>query len=184
MLFRSLELSKIAELKSQDDERTTLSNAIFEIYNDEKVKIATLTCGDEGDIKGYAKYTSLAAGKYYIKEYKAPDGYNKLNEEIELTIESAMENDTIKWNVSIKKTPEVNKLVHLTNEKTEENPDYNGTKVVEKDGVSYRSIFIEIENTSGATLPVTGGIGTIIFTIVGLSIMIIAVICLKSNKRK
>lgn len=179
-----LELSKIAELKSQDDERTTLSNAIFEIYNDEKVKIATLTCGDEGDIKGYAKYTSLAAGKYYIKEYKAPDGYNKLNEEIELTIESAMENDTIKWNVSIKKTPEVNKLVHLTNEKTEENPDYNGTKVVEKDGVSYRSIFIEIENTSGATLPVTGGIGTIIFTIVGLSIMIIAVICLKSNKRK
>lgn len=181
-----LELSKIAELKSQEDKKISLPNAIFELYKkdneNKEITIAELTCGSEEATKGYAKYTSLGAGTYYIREKKAPDGYNKLKEDIKLVIESTLDNGTIKWNVTLEKTPEVSKLVHLYNEKTDENTDLDGTKLSEDK--TYRSIFIEVENTSGAQLPITGGIGTVIFTIAGLSIMTIAVICLKSNKRK
>lgn len=181
-----LELSKIAELKSQEDKKISLPNAIFELYKkdneNKEITIAELTCGSEEATKGYAKYTSLGAGTYYIREKKAPDGYNKLKEDIKLIIESTLDNGTIKWNVTLEKTPEVSKLVHLYNEKTDENTDLDGTKLSEDK--TYRSIFIEVENTSGAQLPITGGIGTVIFTIAGLSIMAIAVICLKSNKRK
>lgn len=181
-----LELSKIAELKSQEDEKVSLPNATFELYKeDKKTKIAELTCSSEETAKGYAKYTSLSAGTYYIRETKAPDGYNKLKEDIKLTIESTLDSGTIKWNVTVEKTPEVNKLVHLYNEYNETtNSNGNGIKTEVKDGVNYSLIFIEVENTSGATLPVTGGIGTIVFTVIGLSIMIVAVVCLKSNKRK
>lgn len=181
-----LELSKIAELKSEDDEKTYLANAVFEIYNEDKtIKIAELICNSEGELKGYTKYTSLGAGTYYIREEKAPDGYNKLKEDIKLVIASQVDKDAIKWDVTIEKTPEVNKLVHLYNEYNEiSNSNGNGTRTEEKDDVNYTSIFIEVENTSGASLPVTGGIGTIIFTVAGLSIMVVAAICLKSNKRK
>lgn len=170
-----LELSKIAKLENADDEKVYLPNAIFEIYDENKENvIAELTTSNEETNKGYAKYTSLSSGTYYIREKKAPDGYNKLNEDVKLIITSELNSDgTIKWNASIENAPE---LVHLYNENTD------GIKVSED--LTYRFISIEIENTSGAQLPITGGIGTVIFTIAGLSIMAIAVICLKSNKRK
>lgn len=170
-----LELSKIAKLENADDEKVYLPNAIFEIYDENKENvIAELTTSNEETNKGYAKYTSLSSGTYYIREKKAPDGYNKLNEDVKLIITSELNSDgTIKWNASIENAPE---LVHLYNENTD------GIKVSED--LTYRFISIEIENTSGAQLPITGGIGTVIFTIAGLSIMTIAVICLKSNKRK
>lgn len=171
-----LELSKIAKLKNEGDEKVYLSEAIFEILDENKEnEIVELTSGSEETNKGYAKYKSLRAGTYYIREKKAPDGYNRLKEDVKLVITSELNSDgTIKWKASIENAPE---LVHLYNENTD------GIKVSE-DGTDYRFVSIEVENTSGATLPITGGMGTIIFTIVGLSIMAIAVICLKSNKRK
>ncbi len=164
-----LNLDKIAELKPETDEKIYLSGAEFEIYNkpntvESREVIATITT----DELGQALYSSLGAGTYYLKEVKSPEGYNKLREEIEIEVTATCDEfGTITWQVSDK-----------TN---------NGLILAQigvKEGTAIPEIKLQVENKSGFNLPVTGGKGTIIFTIIGLSIMLIVIISLKSNKKK
>ncbi len=163
-----LDVSKIAELKSETDEMEYLEGAEFEIYNEpntveERVPIATITTNELGQ----ALYSSLGTGIYYLKEVKSPEGYNKLREEIEIEVKANCDEfGTIIWTVEEKDS---NSLIHV--------------QIVEKEGTTIPEIKLQVENKSGFQLPVTGGTGTIIFMIVGLSIMLLAVISLKSNKK-
>ncbi len=163
-----LDVSKIAELKSTTDEMEYLEGAEFEIYNvpntvEERVPIATITTNELGQ----ALYSSLGAGTYYLKEVKAPEGYNKLREEIEIEISATCDEvGTITWTVEEKNN---NGLIYA--------------QIVEKEGTTIPEIKLQVENTSGFQLPVTGGKGTVIFTVIGLSIMVIVVIYLKVNKK-
>lgn len=184
-----LKISKIAELE-RDKEPEFLNGAKFELYSSDDLEkpITTIevngTTNEEGIItSSNGIYSSLAAGTYYLKETKAPDGYNKLDDEIELTIEIGLKNEDVEWKVSKKAKndkPKTNSLVHLTNEYDSEGIRTNGT-VTDENGTY---IALEVENTHGSMLPVTGGVGTIIFTVVGLSIMTVAVIALKPNKKE
>lgn len=161
---------------------TYLGGAEFEIYdgpeyivNEEGKKeknksrklIATITSSNEETTKGHAVYSSLGAGTYYIKESKSPDGYNKLKEEVEIEIVAIYDGFGIGWGVNDKSVDILVKASTDVNEITK-NP----------------YISLEVQNTSGFQLPVTGGIGTILFTVIGLSIMIIVGISLKVNKNK
>ncbi len=164
-----LNLSKIAELKSETDEKKYLEGAEFEIYSEpntveDRELITTITT----DELGQALYSSLGAGTYYLKEIKSPEGYNKLREEIELEVTATCDEvGTITWTVEEKNN---NSLIHV--------------QIVEKQGTTIPDIKLQVENTSGFQLPVTGGKGTIIFTVIGLSVMLIVVIYLKFNKKK
>lgn len=174
-----LEISKIAELKSETDKKELLSDAKFEIYeiSDMEHPIATITTGNNEDNKGYATYSSLGIGTYYIREVEAPDGYNKLREDIQIVIDTNLKDDnTIEWSVSQVVSDNVKKLITsgIATKQATEGENTIITPYVE----------LEVQNTSGFQLPTTGGIGTAIFTIVGLSIMILAIICLKSNKKR
>ncbi len=164
-----LDLSKIAELKSEDSEKEYLSGAEFEIYSEpntveERAPITTITT----DELGQTLYSSLGAGTYYLKEVKAPEGYNKLREEIEIEVKATCDEfGTITWTVEDKTN---NNLILV--------------QIVEKEGTIIPEIKLQVENTSGFQLPSTGGIGTVMFTVIGLSMMIIVVISLKLNKKK
>ena len=165
----SLNIEKIGEIKTEDIEKKYLSGAIFEIYdepeynegrlipekNQNRKLIGTVEIGEEGK----AKYNSLGAGTYYIKESKAPDGYNMLKEEIEMKVIATYDGFDINWEVEDKSN---SKLV-----------------LIEKEIAEGTNINLEIQNTRGVQLPVTGGTGTLIFTVVGIGIMGLAVIGLK-----
>ncbi len=145
-----------------------LDDAEFKIYEEKNtdlniiktIKTSTITTDAGETKKGYVLFKSLSAGSYQIEETKSPAGYNKLKDNIKLKIDVTADKTTndATWKIEI----EGNDLVELPN-----NPEL---------------VKLIVANTSGYQLPVTGGIGTVIFAIVGLSIMVVAVIALKSNK--
>ncbi len=163
-----LDLSKIAELKSETDEMEYLEGAEFELYNEantveNRIPIATITT----DELGQALYSSLGTGTYYLKEVKSPEGYNKLREEIEIEVKAICDEfGTIIWTVEEKDN---NSLIHV--------------QIVEKEGTTIPEIKLQVENKSGFQLPVTGGTGIRIFVVLGLSIMVSVGIYLKSNRK-
>lgn len=84
----------------------------------------------------------LAKGIYYLTEIEAPKGYNKLNKDIEIEINSS---GTIEY---------------------KERDSMDPTSVVSYDR------FIKIENKTGTVLPSTGGVGTTMMYIVGAALLI------------
>ena len=43
---------------------------------------------------------------------------------------------------------------------------------------------VKVKNTSGIQLPITGGTGTVIFTVVGIALMVGAVVLLVVSRKK
>lgn len=78
----------------------------------------------------------LEAGKYFARETKAPDGYNRLKEDTPVTIAPMVTNN----GATITYPGEENKVT--------------------------------IENHKGSLLPDTGGMGTVIFTVIGLVLIL------------
>ena len=84
----------------------------------------------------------LGEGVYYLKEIEAPKGYNKLNKDIEIEINSG---GAIEY---------------------KERDSMGPSSVVSFDK------FIKIENKTGTVLPSTGGVGTTMMYIVGAVLLI------------
>ena len=80
------------KIEKTDENGEKLQGAVFEILNEEKETIKTVTT----DEKGLIILDKMLPGKYYIKEIQAPEGFEKndeiieveisLNEQIEITI--------------------------------------------------------------------------------------------------
>ncbi len=162
----SIENQNTVEDSEVQEQLKYLSGAEFEIYDEPKtVKdrkiIATITT----DKSGQALYSSLGVGTYYLKETKSPEGYNKLKQEIEIEITATCDElGTITWNVIDKSK---NDLV-LAQMGTKEYGEGENK-------ISIPIVKLQVENKSGFQLPVTGGTGTLIFTVVGLIIMLITI---------
>ena len=63
---------------------TPLANAVFDIYSDKELKnkVGTVTTGEDG----VATFNGLKYGTYYLKETKAPTGYQLLEDSIEVEV--------------------------------------------------------------------------------------------------
>lgn len=121
-------------------------------------KATVLTSPDSGKLT----MSGLANGTYYLKETEAPQGYNSLENDIEIMITAA--NWTTSGTLSAKieyKTSTAEGAIFAEAE--------NGT--------------VKVENKSGTVLPGTGGIGTTIFYVVGGGLMAAAAILLITKKR-
>ena len=128
----------------------------------------TYTTGSDGiiDVKG------LKPGTYTIKETHAPDGYNKINDEIKIVID---------WDASTtgdNATAATFKLGEGTTEGVQLIADGTGANA------SANAIYkIQVVNNKGAELPSTGGIGTTIFYIIGAILVLGAGILLVTRRR-
>lgn len=112
------------------------------------------------DEKGFFKISGLEDGTYYLKETKAPDGYNLLANEITVVITSTYDEEGVKT-LTIKVD--------------------NG--VEESGNTSTGIVDTIVENNAGATLPETGGVGTTMFYVIGGILMAAAVVLLVTKKR-
>ncbi len=112
------------------------------------------------DENGRLKFTGLATGEYELVETKAPEGYALNNEVQNVKIAAEYnENGTLKsYSITIN---DQNTSTYTAT--------YDGKGNIEKvEDVTNTSI---IKNTKLSQLPSTGGIGTYIFTFVGVTLM-------------
>lgn len=165
-------------LKNQNnkDDKTGLANAEFELYKanggeaGDKVNIKKVTDGEyrvatpeevgaegfESDVivsgtDGKVLVKGLDAGTYYLRETKAPEGYNKLLSDIKVEIKPVYDQTT-------------GKLKSYSVDYT-----YNGTTT---SGISITSIGnspeVAVENKTGVQLPSTGSNGALMVTLAGI----------------
>ena len=101
------------------------------------------------------KLNGLAAGDYWLVETDAPDGYNGITAPIKITITKSTTEDVTGWTIA-------------------------------KDGVveSGDDKIIDIENSTGTILPGTGGMGTILFTVVGVVLVLVVAASFVISRRK
>lgn len=149
-----------------DEEQNPLSGAEFKLYSDadlqNEIKFVQTADGtyrvakadEEGaetlvvDSDGVLNLQGLDLGTYYLKEVKAPGGYNLLQNAVEIKL-----TDT----------------------------DKNGKLDNDADNVLTG---IQVVNSKGFNLPVTGGIGTVLFTVVGVVLMASGVLLVLVYRKK
>lgn len=165
-------------LKGAD--KTGLANAEFELYKaneagdaaDTNAKINIVDEGngvyrqataDEAKVTGFtsAKIVSdddgkvlvkgLDAGTYYLRETKAPEGYNKLLSDIKIEIKPVYDETT-------------GKLTSYSVDYTYNGTKTTGTAITSKDN----SPEVAVENKTGAQLPSTGSKGALMVTLAGI----------------
>ena len=148
---------------------TKLKDAQFRLYNSDKTKSAEIkdnkivkwVDGDAGTVittpeGGVFNIAGLDADTYYLKEIKAPAGYNLP------TGDDAYFKFVIAASLTVGDDGK-GKIESLT---------ITPGKGQATDGdIPNGKVEMNITNTSGSTLPETGGIGTVIFTMVGLLVM-------------
>ncbi len=133
------------------------------------------TVGEDGVLR----FDGLGEGTYFIKEIKAPNGYNILKERIKVEITCVeptitFGNEKATWNYTIT-------YVDDNGNKVDNIDVINGT-VTENGGTDNR-IAITVVNNAGTLLPSTGGIGTTIFYAAGIILMAGAVFFVVRRKK-
>ncbi|MBM6692604.1 SpaH/EbpB family LPXTG-anchored major pilin [Bifidobacterium pullorum subsp. saeculare] len=103
---------------------------------------------------GMIYFTGLAEGTYQLVETAAPEGYNKVADPINVTIEATYKDDGTLNTWSVKLGDEV-----------------------QQDQI------VEVVNHAGTLLPGTGGIGTVIFTVAGI-VLIVAGVAWAMRRRR
>ena len=121
------------------------------------------------DANGLFKVIGLDDGTYYLKETKAPAGYNLLTQEITVVITATTTNGQ-NWTNGQASSALTNLAV------TADNKSGTGNTITGIAGIT-------VANNKGSTLPETGGIGTTIFYVLGSVLVLAAVVLLVTKKR-
>ena len=165
--------------QNNKEDKTALAKAEFELYKgntegtaaDEQAKVNIVDEGngvyrqataDEAkaadftsakivsDADGKVLVKGLEAGTYYLRETKAPEGYNKLLSDIKVVIEANYDTTT-------------GKLTNYTVTYT-----YNGNPITVTNADKLTSPEVPVENKTGAQLPSTGSKGALMVTLAGI----------------
>lgn len=125
-----------------------------------KTWVEEVTTGDDGKLV----FVGLAEGEYQLVETKAPDGYNELGAPKYIKIAATYDtNGTLQyWTVSI-----FDKIGQELTPSQSNNGQHS----------------ITVENNKGTLLPGTGGMGTIVFTVVGVAVIAGGVVWYVNRRR-
>lgn len=141
------------------------SETWVQIYHDGELEAVT-------NDKGIVEYKGLPSGTYKFIETKTLDKYNLLTSPVDAKLSLSY---TTKW----KDTSKYDANGNLTNHKSETVEYKNGDAVVPDPNA-----VIKVVNRSGFTLPVTGGFGTLLFSGIGVLLVLAGVAVLFSMKKK
>lgn len=119
---------------------------------------------------GYVVVKGLPKGTYKFVETKTKEGYNLLTKPVDANL-----------NVEYKTVRDESTIYNTDGTKT-----HNVTSITYKDeaGNAYKYEDIKVINRKGFTLPVTGGFGTLLFSGIGLLLVLVGVSVLFSLKKK
>ena len=134
------------------------------------LKVDTLTTDADGKITK----TGLANGTYYLVETKTNEGYNLLSKPVEVVLNKQYEKH---WG-QVTKTSDEGNVTHHEWESLVEIKESNETEVKQP------SKSITVINRKGFDLPVTGGFGTLLFSGIGVLLVVAGVGVLLSLKKK
>ena len=128
--------------------------------------------------KGQIVYKGLANGNYWLVETKTLEGYNLLAKPVE-----------VKLNIVYKKTLEEKKTyvdgVLVKSDVSATVEPFEGTSINDKEnGKTIGGSAVKVVNRKGFTLPVTGGFGTLLFSGIGLLLVLAGIGVLFSLKKK
>lgn len=136
--------------------------------NETWIKVDTLNTDD----KGNASAKGLPSGTYKLVETKTVNGYNLLSKPVDAKLNLTY---TTEW----KTTTEYDEKGNQTKKETNTTTYTRGTAPVDNPSAA-----IEIINRAGFTLPVTGGFGTLLFSGIGVLLVLAGVGVLFSLKKK
>jgi fimbrial isopeptide formation D2 family protein len=141
-----------------------------EYYPDDSGTVTEVPCDDNG----YLHIVGLDLGTYTIKETKVPTGYYAPNDAFTLKLVKGSGKNTLDATSSFTAVNSADAALINT-----------GTGVVEDTSTSKTNNIYEIhlKNSLTPSLPTAGGMGTILFTLVGIAIMIGASIIIFESRR-
>lgn len=151
------------------------------------IKVVT---GLTTDDKGKVSYKGLANGTYWLLETKTKDGYNLLGAPVKVELSIAYktswkESKTYDSNGTLIKNTRTDKHESFTLDQTGENVTMSkGTSASTADTKGYGGYGTTIINKKGFQLPVTGGFGTLLFSGIGVLLVLAGVAVLFSMKKK
>lgn len=130
------------------------------------------------DDNGQIVYKGLANGNYWLVETKTLEGYNLLAKPVEVKL-----NINYKKTLTEKKTYVNGVLVKSDVSATAE--PFDGTTITDKEeGKTIGGSAVTVVNRKGFTLPVTGGFSTLLFSGIGVLLVLAGVGVLFSLKKK
>ncbi len=182
---------KVKVHKIADDTNKALAGVKFDLYKEDtngnvtgdtakalgldpnkrwtKVNANSLVSGEDG----YLEQGGLANGEYYLVETETVSGYNLLKAPVKVTL-SIQEKTT--WTETSIYDDQGNLLKHTVDKKT------TTFSSVDEDGNPEYTI--TVVNRKGFNLPTTGGFGTLLFSGIGVLLVVAGVGVLLSLKKK
>lgn len=140
-----------------------------------KINTNSLVTASDGTVS----YPGLANGTYYLVETATNTGYNLLKAPVEVTLAivyTTSITEATDWTLDANGNATIVKhTINSSSTTFAPTDDANGT-----DGIE----LVEIVNKTGFELPSTGGVGTVVFTFVGVSMMVAAVILFFTSRKK
>ena len=122
----------------------------------EQSKMQKVTASGTTDANGLITFEGLGAGTYYITELKAKSGYNLLTAPITVVITATPGTTSCTWTATM-----------------------NGEDATFADNM----VKLTVENNKGSVLPITGGIGTTIFYVIG-GLLVCGAVVMAITKKK
>lgn len=176
-LYKSVKTEKLTEQEKQDSITNEAAGKLGLPVSENTtwVKITTLITSDDEDpaIKGTAEYKGLADGTYYLVETETVDGYNLLSAPVKVELSVSAET---KWTEENKYDDQGNLVKHnVTKKETTFKNSQDATT-----GYTLTTII----NRKGFDLPITGGFGTLLFSGIGVLLVVAGVGVLLSLKKK
>lgn len=176
-LYKSVKTADLTQQETNDSITNEVARKLGLPVSEDTtwVKITTLTTSDSEDptIKGTAEYKGLADGTYYLVETETVDGYNLLSApvKVELSVSAKTE-----W---VKKSTYDEKGNLVKHDVTKKNTTFENSQDATT-GYTLTTII----NRKGFKLPTTGGFGTLLFSGIGVLLVVAGVGVLLSLKKK
>lgn len=182
------------EKKAEKADGTPLADVEFDLYKAVDAGTAGVATADEvkkagldsskawkkinetslkTNTEGKVSQSGLKNGEYYLVETKTNAEYNLLKAPVKVTLNIAY-TTTTKAEYNIDETGKTTLVKHGV-EKTE----FKNAGVA-SDGIQIQTVI----NKKGFTLPLTGGMGTVLFSVIGLALVLAGVVVITASRKK